>query len=418
MDLEGPWTGNDLCHLQEMVDLPNDRFATRVRVSTRTIANWRKQKRQVLPRLAQRSLTDLFGDLPEPLKQKFRQAAQRGLPTPETTVSDLVTVASEDALLDVQRYSLDSASEVLETLLEDSAAIARGSRRTAKQGFRAAQCVADQARQLIEKTHRPSLLSDLYVVVGQMNALMASSAFDLGHWDESDHIARAAATYASMAGHASLEAWVLGLQASMANWREEPDTALALLRKARTIAPSGEPAVRVKYIAARSYALIGDVYGIQETLQNAQEDFDRASSHRDSLSHDTGGEFAFGAARAAACAAAAWLDVGEGTQVVYQANAALEAMQALPVGRQSLSQISGTRIDLAAGRLLSRDRDGALDVLRPVLSVPTSVRNISLAGRLTRVRDILQSELWRGDAEAQGVGDEVQDWLTTSSSGQ
>ncbi|ADD45865.1 hypothetical protein [Stackebrandtia nassauensis] len=417
MDPIDPWTGDGLCHLQELVNLPNERFAARVRVSTRTIANWRKQKRQILPRLAQRSLTELLDELPEPLQQKFRQAVQRGVPTPETTVSDLVTVASEDALLDVQRYSLDSASEVLETLSEDSAAIARGSRRTARQAFRAAQSVADQARQLIEKTHRPSLLSDLYVVVGQTNALMASSAFDLGHWDAADHIARAAAIYASMAGHSSLEAWVLGLQASMANWREEPDTALALLRKAQTIAPSGEPSVRVKYIAARSYALVGDIYGIQDTLQSAQDDVDRASSNKDPLSHYTGGEFAFGAARAAACAAAAWLDVGEGTQVVHQANAALEEMQALPAGRQSLSQISGTRIDLAAGRLLSRDRDGALEALRPVLSVPTSARNISLTGRLTRVKDILQSELWRSDAEAQEVADEVQDWLTTSSVG-
>jgi hypothetical protein len=49
------------------------------------------------------------------------------------------------------------------------------------------------ALKLANQTHRPGALSDLYVVTGQATALMASTAFDLGRWDESATLAGVAA---------------------------------------------------------------------------------------------------------------------------------------------------------------------------------------------------------------------------------
>jgi hypothetical protein len=72
------------------------------------------------------------------------------------------------------------------------------------------------------------VLSDLYAISGQATALMASSAFDLNRWSESEALARSAISYAAMAGHSSLQAWTHGPAALLANWRREPDIALSV----------------------------------------------------------------------------------------------------------------------------------------------------------------------------------------------
>jgi hypothetical protein len=74
---------------------------------------------------------------------------------------------------------------------------------------------------------------------------MASGAFDLNRWEESDALAKSAISYASLAGHASLQAWTLGLAALLANWRREPDLALSHFEYGMRLAPPGIPRVRL-----------------------------------------------------------------------------------------------------------------------------------------------------------------------------
>ena len=149
---------------------------------------------------------------------------------------------------------------------------------------------------------------------------MASSAFDLNRWDESDALAKSAASYANLAGHTSLQAWIQGLAALLANWRGEPDIALGYFERGVQIAPPGAPRVRLRYIASRSYALLGDSTSVTEVLASARSDQDDVGKHADSLSTEIGGEFAFGPARAEACAAAAWLDLGKGSPQTQNPN--------------------------------------------------------------------------------------------------
>jgi hypothetical protein len=132
----------------------------------------------------------------------------------------------------------------------------------------------------------------------------------------------------------------------------------------------------------------------------------------DSLSTETGGEFAFGRARADACAA--WLDLGDGRQAIKAAHSALTTLTALPIPRRSLSQITGAQIDLATARLLSNDLDGSADAIKPVLAQPASLRNVSLAGRLARTQTALLSPPWARNTQARQLADDIGDWLTTS----
>jgi hypothetical protein len=277
--------------------------------------------------------------------------------------------------------------------------------------FSAAQRVRLSALDLTERTRRPRVLADLYVICGQATALMASSAFDLNHWNESDALAKSAVSYASLAGHSSLQAWTTGLAALLANWRFEPDLALTHFQHAMVLAPRGEPRARLRYIASRSYALLGDSDSVTEVLASARADQEDADQYPDTLSTDVGGEFAFGHARAAACSAAAWLDLGDGAHAFDAAQSALAELTALPGPRRPVSQVEGARIDLATACLLNNDLDASTKAITPVLTRPPSVRNVSLAGRLARTRTTLLSRTWAGNRQARQLADQIGHWL-------
>jgi hypothetical protein len=213
-------------------------------------------------------------------------------------------------------------------------------------------------------------------------------------------------------GNASLQAWALGLSALLANWRQEPDSALDHFGRGLAVAPAGTPRARLRYIAARSFALLGDSAGAAGVLDAARRDQDDAGQHHDSLCDGIGGEFAFGRARADACAAAAWLDLGCGREAQQAARSALSGLSALPPARQPLSQITGARIDLATACLFSHDRDEAAGELAHVFAVPTMLRNVSLAGRLARSRQTLAAPYWQRDTTAQHLRDALGEWLT------
>ena len=69
-----------------------------------------------------------------------------------------------------------------------------------------------------------------------------------------------------------LQSWTLGLSALLANWRNEPDIALAHFSRGLDIAPPGAPRVRLRFIAARSFALLGDVPSVAGVIEQARRD--------------------------------------------------------------------------------------------------------------------------------------------------
>ncbi|MEU5940264.1 hypothetical protein ABZ807_13955 [Micromonospora sp. NPDC047548] len=320
---------------------------------------------------------------------------------------------ANDPLLLAAPMSHDS----IESLQDGMAVLARSFIMTAFDVFTSARRLCNEARALAERTRRPRDLADLYVVIGQGTALMASTAFDLGHWNESAALARTSNQYADLAGQTSLVAWTFGLQMTLANWRNEPDAALVYFARAMPLAPDGEPKLRLHHIAARSYALLADSASVIEALQMARRGRDRAADRPGELSGAFGGEFAFGPPRAAACAATACLDVGDGEEAAKYAQVALDAYDELPASRRPSSQINGTRIDMAAARLCMGDRDGATDMLGSVLNLPTQKRNTSLTGRMRRVQRLLAAPPWDHDQESLQIAEHVSAWLAEQSPG-
>jgi hypothetical protein len=324
--------------------------------------------------------------------------------------SDEVTTAAREAEAEQSWLLAEPGPQSVEALRDGSLEIARAANRSALDMFNASRRIRCNALKLAKQTHRPGALADLYVIAGQATALMASTAFDLGRWDESAILARSAISYASLVGNTSLQAWTLDLAALLANWRGEPDTALRHFRQGMQVAPAGTPRARLRFIAARSYALLGDIPSVACVVDEARRDQADAGQYRDSLCEETGGEFAFGRGRAEACAAAAWLDLGQGRQAKEAAQRALSDLTALPSGRQPLSQVTGARIDLATACLILRELDEAEATLCYVLATPSSLSNISLSGRLERARKHLASPRWSGDPAAHRLSDALGTW--------
>jgi transcriptional regulator with XRE-family HTH domain len=271
------------------------------------------------------------------------------------------------------------------------------------------------ARDAGQRAKRPQDRADLFVITGETNALTASLAFDLGYWDSAALLAKAATMYANEAGHAGLEAWNLGLQGTLAFWDDRPLDALAYVEKGLAIAPSAAGRFRLHNIAARAYAVAGDSGGISRALHLADVERE-AMDGADELHDGVGGEFTFEGARASACAAAAWLANRNGEQAEIYLQRTLDHYATRHDRGSGRGPEAGSRIDLASARLLQGDRDGAAEAMAPILVVPKHLRTVSLSGRFTTVRDLLQSERWARDPSAADLADQVNDWLVSARS--
>jgi transcriptional regulator with XRE-family HTH domain len=427
VDVVSTWTGQLAGTLRVAWRLTIEDFAGKLGISVRTISKWEADQAFVPPLSMQQILDAALEQAPSPVKTRFGLLRTHDVVTPADKAleirsgdgpeacTDEVALAAREAEAEQPGLLADSGHQSIAILWEETAEIARATNRSAWEAFTAARRVRQLALKMIEQTRRPAALSDLYVIAGQATALMASTAFDLNRWDASPILARSALSYAALVGDPSLQAWTLGLAALLANWRNEPDTALSHFGHGIQLAPPGTPAARLRYIAARSHALLGDSSSVKGVLDQARRDQDDAERYRDPLGDEIGGEFAFGHARAEACAAAAWLDLGRGKEAKESAELALTELAALPPCRQSLSQIAGARIDLATACLIQRERDQAEEILGKVFTVPAPVRNVSLLGRLERTRKVLGSPNWSEDGTARQLSDAISGLLAARS---
>lgn len=117
-------------------------------------------------------------------------------------------------------------------------------------------------------------------------------------------------------------------------------------------------------------------------------------------------------ARAAASAAATWLDLSNGPGAAAAAQAALDQLAAMPAARQPFSQLNGARIDLATAHLHTHDLSSATNAVQPVLDLPHGMRNVSLTGRLERLRATVTAAPWTTHHQAQILRRDVETWLS------
>ena len=222
-------------------------------------------------------------------------------------------------------------------------------------------------------------------------------------------MARAATNYAEMAGHSSLQAWTAGLEATLAFWEGDGGLALDRIDAGLTVAPAGAPRFRLLNIAARSHATLGDAWAVRSALRMAEIEREAMEGARDELHDVIGGEFAFDDARAAACAGAALLTIGDAQNALWQTHQTF-ALHMSGTAPTSPAVLSGVSVDGATALALQGDLSGTETYLRPVLDLDPDPANASLGGRLRNVADLL-SKAPSGAGRAKELAAEVNAWL-------
>jgi hypothetical protein len=314
--------------------------------------------------------------------------------------------AAEECSTDVLARSGELGTGAISHLQERIVLLARSyNDMPSVQAFATARDLRAVTLRLVQTTHRPRHLADLYTVLGQATALMGSTAFDLGRWDAAAILARCSTEYADLAGHASLTAWAYGLRATVAFWSRDVAGALDAVGHGLAVAPAGSPEMRLHYIAARTHAVGGNVEEVAESLRTAETLAATVGGH-DELHDEIRGEFRFDEGRAAACAGAAWLTVGDGTRA--------EAYISRPLNESGLTGAglaAGARLDLTSALLLKGDLDAAGAVLEAVLAPGASPTSVAVSSRLARARDQLATTRWRNEPAARRLHEEANVWL-------
>jgi transcriptional regulator with XRE-family HTH domain len=214
------WTGRRARELRRALLLTQEEFAEHIHVGTRTVADWETAKFAApLSMHAHRRLQNALEGSPASVRNQLASMLEREGTRLRSTIDGdpreaIMAAAHESAEDAASRPSC--GSESIADLHDRTVAVARAySSMPPLDVFVDTRAVRDLARVLTERTCRPSDLADLYVVLGQTNALMGSIAFDLGNWPAAATLARSATAYADLAGHNSLLAWTLGLQGTL-----------------------------------------------------------------------------------------------------------------------------------------------------------------------------------------------------------
>ena len=215
-------------------------------VGVRTVAKWHAHPDAELRPDTSAMLDTVLDQLGQSARQRFSLLLADTPAPPDTTADrpDWLLDAATQSSMDALSRTSQVGAEVLPDLIQHVMQIARGydseSRTTA---FKHAQAMRELASRLADTTRRPSELADIYLALGQLNALMASLAFDLASWDAAAQLARAATRYADLSGHASLHAWTLGLEATLAFWSGDGRYALDRVNTALALAPARRPEI-------------------------------------------------------------------------------------------------------------------------------------------------------------------------------
>jgi transcriptional regulator with XRE-family HTH domain len=273
--------------------------------------------------------------------------------------------------------------------------------------LREASRVRNRTYLLLSRAQRPRHRRDLYLVAGQLCALLASASFDLGYPDPAAAQARAAWTYGMLAEHDELRAWAAGMQATIDLWAGRPQEAIDRIDVGLASAPRGSPRVRLLCIQGRAWARLGSRANTEEALAACRTERERAAGSNE-LHDRIGGEFGFTEARQAFCSGSAYLQLGDAGQALEECERAVGLYEASPAGERWYGAECSTRADLAATRLLQGELDGAREALAPVFALPPDKRIQGLVKRLGNVQRLLSQPLYVGSPEGRHLSQQIE----------
>lgn len=252
--------------------------------------------------------------------------------------------------------------------------------------------------------------TDLYLLLGCLNCLMACAADDLGYPHASEELIRAGWAYAVTIDHGPLKAKLRADLANVAYWRSRPLQARSLAESGLQYLAGGPNAAQLHLKYGRAAAKVGDVGVARRAISQAQ---DARELRNDDDLLQLGGEFGFSQASQHYLAGSTLLEIpAAGRDAIIELERATGLYAAGPEEGEhhSFELRMLAHIELAVARLRTGDLDGAKPALRPVLDLPPGKRIDPLPQRLEMVRAGLTRPPHHGSPQASELAEEIEDF--------
>jgi hypothetical protein len=270
--------------------------------------------------------------------------------------------------------------------------------------------VRDRIYAALERRLWPRDASELYLLLGCLNNLMAVAAEGLGYPQAAEELLRAGWAYAVAIDHRPLMALLRQQHASIAYWNDRARQSRDLAASGLTYLSDGENAAHLQVKYARAAARLGDSDGARRAITAAGEARER--EHTDEVL-EMGGEFGLSLATQHyfAGAALAELEDAQDEAAAELENAASLYAAGPRAGEQHWfggSALTGgvlAAVQLRMGRL-----DAAAVTLEPVLSLPVGQRISALTGQLAQVRTELRRPRYQGSPQARTLDERIEDF--------
>jgi len=277
--------------------------------------------------------------------------------------------------------------------------------------FLEARRVRDRIYRLLDRRLRPREQTDLYFLVGCVNALMGLNANQLGYPDAAEELLRAGWAYANAIDHNPLRGKVRATLASVSYWRGRFHEASEHASDGLRYISQGPLGADLHLNHARAVARLGEPDMARQAVGLAQAA--RDADYHDDLTEIGGNQFAQHLAMTHTLAGGALVETN-----AYGPDAAEELERAISLYEEEPNPGEQHPFDgkpnasayLAVVHLRSGALDGAVTVLDPVLALPPAQRVSSVTARLARVREELAAPVFRGSPQARDLGDQLEEF--------
>jgi tetratricopeptide (TPR) repeat protein len=232
--------------------------------------------------------------------------------------------------------------------------------------------------------HHPGMARDLYLLTGQLTALLAWIAGDMGQPRFADQHGAAAWICADLADHDGLRASVLATRSKTAFWQGRYRESVQLAHQGFKYPAPGQTRVLLACREASAWAQLGAAKAAREALRRGEE----ALAHLDEAD-DLGSIFTSGPARHANYTSLVELRLGDPDRALREAEKALHLFDHDPVHHYGThAQVLITKV---AAQLAVGDTDAAISTLGELLRIPPDQRLDTLVRRLTAARPLAGS---------------------------
>lgn len=265
--------------------------------------------------------------------------------------------------------------------------------------------IRDEVYGLLDHRRYPRQADRLYVLAGQVCGLLGNAVLDAGVPHLASAHARAAWTYATVAEHGDLKAWVRGLQAMIAYWHGDAAGTVAFAHDGLSYTAGPPTTMRLWAIEALGHAVLGaerQALSAMAAAERANGDLACGDGTGIEL-REVGGEFDFSAAKRAYLAGGTHMHLGRAADAVASAGRAVVLYRDGPPDQRAYGNEALAYVDSAIGHAQLGEMDVAVAAIDRVLALPPQRRIDGVAQRLGRVRDRLRGPRFCGSRSAHSL---------------